>query len=330
MEATMTGFLDSILEAVEGDRFNEIVDGLQQLLEKHPELLDQRAMREIRLIQKLLEYRADLQDWDYYRGLKEVYSECEERYATNAVCGTPEVPEGNLTDPEIIWWCWLQGIDAAPPITRACLKSLEKLGREIRIIDRENLSDYVTMPGTVMDKWQQGIITNTHFSDLLRAELLTTRGGVWIDATAYCTDADRLNCILKSAPLFCPRMVMEDATSDFTSYDSWLISASSPSGILNDTKKMLYAYWEQEERLKHYFLFHVFFTLATWRHPAECARIPVYSREPAHVMQMEMLHTYTDSRWEQLCGMSCVHKLTWKYDINADLKGTILRHIMEI
>jgi hypothetical protein len=328
MDGSMTGFLDSILQAVEEDRFNEIVAGLQQLLEEHPELLDQRAMREIRLIQKLLEYRADLQDWDYFRGLKEVYRECEERYATDEVCGPAEDPEGSLPEPDVIWWCWLQGADNAPQVARACLRSLEKLGREIRVLDRDNLSEYVTMPDHIIRKWQEGIIDNTHFADLVRLELLTERGGAWIDATAYCTDAARLKSMLEDAPLFCTRVVMQDGSSDYTTYDNWLLSATVRNGILNDTKRMLYAYWEQEDRLKHYFLFHIFFTLATWRHPDECAQIPVFSTEPCHVMQMEMLHPYTELRWQQLCDMSCIHKLTWKYDTVADLTGTILGHVL--
>lgn len=34
---------------------------------------------------------------------------------------------------------------------------------------------------------EKGIITNTHFSDLLRIELLINHGGLWLDATTYLT-----------------------------------------------------------------------------------------------------------------------------------------------
>lgn len=328
MSSVMEGFLESILKAIDEDRFDDIVQGVQQLLEQHPEYMDMRAVREVGLIQKLLEYRADLQDWDYFRNLKTVYEVCEERYARDDICGTAPDPRGTLAEPETIWWCWLQGLDAAPPVAGACLRSLQGLGRTIRIVDEENLSDLVTMPDHILDKWHRGIITPTHFSDLLRLELLTTRGGAWFDATSYCSDPDRLNGILRSAPLFCHRVVMRDGSSEYTTYDSWLVSSTAPSAILHDTKQMLYAYWADEDRLMHYFLFHIFFTLATWRHPEECARIPVFSTEPCHVMQMEMLHLWSEVRWQQLVEMSCIHKLTWKYDTKQDLAGTILGYVL--
>ena len=39
----------------------------------------------------------------------------------------------------------------------------------------------------VMEKWEKGIITHTHMTDLLRLELLIKYGGMWIDATVLCT-----------------------------------------------------------------------------------------------------------------------------------------------
>ncbi len=328
MSKVIEGFLESILAAVGDDRFDDIVAGVQQLLEEHPEYMDRRAVLEVGLIQKLLEYRADLQDWDYFRSLKAVYQYCEENYAKDEICGAAPDPKRVLPDKDTIWWCWLQGEDSAPPVAKACLKSLEKLDRTIHILDKDNLSGYVTMPEYIVEKWKAGVIDNTHFSDLVRLELLTERGGAWIDATAFCTDASSVNRILDEAPVFCHRVVMQDGSSDYTTYDNWFLSAAVPSAIFTDTKRMLYKYWADEDRLMHYYLFHIFFTLATWRHPEECAQIPVYSTEPCHVMQMEMLHPYTTSRWQQLCDMSGIHKLTWKYDTNAELRGTILGHVL--
>lgn len=329
MNATIPELLDNILAAIDADQFDAVVQQLQDFLTDHADQLDLRATREIRLIQKLLEYRADLQDWDYFRGLKAVYRYCEETYATDAVCGPAPDPRKELPDKGSIWWCWLQGLDDAPPVAKACLKSLEQLEKKIHVLDRENLREYVTMPEHILRKWKDGIIDNTHFSDLVRLELLTERGGAWIDATAYCTDPAGVNRILDEAPLFCHRVVMQDGSSDYTTYDNWFLSAVVPSAILTDTKRMLYQYWADEDHLKHYYLFHIFFTLATWRHPEECAQIPVYSTEPCHVMQMEMLHPFTQPRWQQLCDMSGIHKLTWKYDTKADLRGTILQHVIE-
>jgi hypothetical protein len=38
-----------------------------------------------------------------------------------------------------------------------------------------------------LEKYQKKIIDNTHFSDLLRLELLIKYGGTWIDASVLVT-----------------------------------------------------------------------------------------------------------------------------------------------
>ena len=88
-----------------------------------------------------------------------------------------------------IWRLWLQGEDNAPEVCKACLRSLRYWHSDKKIItlDKNNISDYIDLPGYIIDKHEKGIISHTHFSDIIRAELLTQHGGTWIDATVYCT-----------------------------------------------------------------------------------------------------------------------------------------------
>ena len=55
--------------------------------------------------------------------------------------------------------------------------------REIVLITQDNLFNYVQFPDYILKKWEAGVITNTHFSDLLRLELLIKYGGTWSDET---------------------------------------------------------------------------------------------------------------------------------------------------
>lgn len=88
-----------------------------------------------------------------------------------------------------VWVCWFQGMDRAPHLVRACYRSLrENLpDKEIILITSENMSDYVTFPDYIIEKWEKGQITHTHMTDLLRLELLIQYGGTWVDATVLCT-----------------------------------------------------------------------------------------------------------------------------------------------
>lgn len=80
--------------------------------------------------------------------------------------------------PKVIWWCWLQGIDAAPEIIKACYNSLVHgewfivQGYEVRVIDDSNWREYVELPSYIEKKWEKGRIPAAMFSDLLRVEIV--------------------------------------------------------------------------------------------------------------------------------------------------------------
>ena len=89
----------------------------------------------------------------------------------------------------IIWFCWLQGFEQAPPIVKACYNSLRQNlpDRKIKVIDNENWMEFVELPDYITRKWEKGRIPAALFSDLLRLELLIKYGGTWIDSTVLCT-----------------------------------------------------------------------------------------------------------------------------------------------
>ena len=95
--------------------------------------------------------------------------------------------------PKVIWWCWLQGIESAPPIVRACYNSLvygewfKVNGYKVNVIDEENWKDYVELPDYIVKKWEKKQIPPALFTDLLRLQLLIKYGGTWIDSTVLCT-----------------------------------------------------------------------------------------------------------------------------------------------
>ena len=99
-----------------------------------------------------------------------------------------------------VWICWFQGLDNAPYIVKKCYESvnLNLKDREIILITTDNMNQYVKFPDFVLAKWKKGIISNAHMADLLRLELLTKYGGLWIDATVLCTSSNVPDYILNS------------------------------------------------------------------------------------------------------------------------------------
>ena len=58
---------------------------------------------------------------------------------------------------------------------------------ELIILTKENLSQYCSIPDHIYQKLEAGIITLTHFSDIVRVTALAVRGGLWLDATIFAT-----------------------------------------------------------------------------------------------------------------------------------------------
>ena len=70
---------------------------------------------------------------------------------TNCTNNTIEIPhQVRNEEPRTIWWCWLQGLAAAPPLVKACYNSLKQLtGYSLVVIDSTNWRKYVELPGYI-------------------------------------------------------------------------------------------------------------------------------------------------------------------------------------
>ena len=102
-----------------------------------------------------------------------------------------------------VWVLWLQGEENAPEIVKACIASTKRAfkGYEYKVLDKSNIHDYIELPDYIEEKYKKGIITHAHYSDIVRVALLSQYGGVWVDATVYCT-ADGIPSYISDAQLF--------------------------------------------------------------------------------------------------------------------------------
>lgn len=160
---------------------------------------------------------------------------------------------------DFVWTSWLQGENAAPKIVKKSINSIRKnfKNKNVVVIDKNNINDYVTLPTNIMEKWKKGIISNAHFSDILRTYLLLRYGGVWVDATV----------LLKKLPdsiaeeidhrLFFFQNLRPGQSGNAIWLSSWLISARENEPVLKRTYELLIKYWEDHKRLDDYFLFHI-------------------------------------------------------------------------
>ena len=90
-----------------------------------------------------------------------------------------------------IWVCWWSGAETAPPLVRKCISSIRfaRAGRPIYLITKDSYSKYLEIPPYIMDKVISGKMCIANFSDYLRFSLLEKYGGVWLDATIFCSSS---------------------------------------------------------------------------------------------------------------------------------------------
>ena len=228
------------------------------------------------------------------------------------------------------WTCWQQGLNKAPPLIRACIESqqLNMPGRELIVIDDNNLGNYLELPYAIVKKREEGIISAAHYSDIVRCALLCQHVGMWCDATVLCTAPDFPShaagfpmCVFKEFDLG-----RTDSAPILAS--SWFIAARSHHPILEKTLELLYTYWERENHLCHYFLFHLFFAMSARRFPEEWARVPSFNNHGPHTLMFQLGAPFCPERWKWILRTSDIHKLTRHRSFNGQ-NGSFYQHVLD-
>ena len=88
-----------------------------------------------------------------------------------------------------VWVFWWQGETQMPLLVKCCYASLKKQmsDKQVILITKNNIREYCTFPDYILKKHQEGKITLTHLSDILRFDLLSHYGGLYTDATVFWT-----------------------------------------------------------------------------------------------------------------------------------------------
>lgn len=227
------------------------------------------------------------------------------------------------------WVCWLQGIKNAPDLVKVCVESVKKNmpeGFDLVLLDEDNLRKYVKLPQYILDKFRKGIITKTHFSDIIRSEILYMYGGCWIDATVYCSG--KIPTCMVSGELFLFQWSIMDRS--VLTISSWWIYAKKGSKLFRDIRNLLYNYWVKEQKLRNYYLFHIIFAKVINSNSFYLSifnSIPYFNNSTPHILASRMALPFNQEEWNIMKLQTDVHKLTYK---NKILQGDIYNYYMAL
>lgn len=231
---------------------------------------------------------------------------------------------------KVVWLCWFQGLNNAPDIIKVCYESIVNTFKDYKVVvlTLENYSQYCKFPNYIISKLKSKKITLTHFSDILRVEVLSLYGGVWIDATVFCSSNNLPNYYLDSE-LFMFQCLKPGLSGHPTRISSWFISCYSNNPIINLTRALLINYWKKHNHLISYFLIHDFFEIAIEIYPNEWEKVVQSSNSNPHVLQYLLTKEYNDNQWNEIISKSVFHKLTYKnIDFSNIKKNTYLYKLM--
>ena len=98
----------------------------------------------------------------------------------------------------IVWMFWWDGLRAAvPPLVELCIKRMRQSGFEVRVIDKENINDYIES-SDIVGLLNNGRIKLPFLSDCIRFRLLRRYGGIWLDSTIFVTDFSLFSDVLSA------------------------------------------------------------------------------------------------------------------------------------
>lgn len=183
--------------------------------------------------------------------LKAMCSEIIEKYQDQK----PLSGKGKCSD--YIWLCWWQGEASMGPLVRECYARIKRFNpdKQVILITEENMEQYVSFPSYILEKYHKGIISKTHMSDLLRAELLARHGGVWMDATIYTFGPIPERCYKKTLYTGRCKYNKKDYNVSRNRWTSYFWVSPWPEHaffcFLSDFWR---AYWKDHESLIEYFL----------------------------------------------------------------------------
>jgi hypothetical protein len=186
------------------------------------------------------------------------------------------------------------------------------------------MHEYVQFPSHIMEKWEKGIISNTHLSDLLRMELLIRYGGTWMDATVYLTGP--VPEYMYQRELF---LYNHSNPNDITELlNNWFIIAGKDNVFLKTVRDLLYEFWRRENKVREYFVWHLFVTMVLEKYPHIQQNLFYMLDYIPEMLADIIFQPYDETWWQEVTRLTPIHKLSNRFSAAEDISGTYYEFIM--
>ena len=241
------------------------------------------------------------------------YLEAKYRYVFADVEGASA---GVFVENAPIWLFWWQGEESMPELVSNCKKSIiHNCGTHpVILVTKDNYKQYVNLPRYILEKISDQTISLTHFSDILRVNLIAEHGGYWLDATIFCTS------LIKEEIFRAPIYTGRNPGKDFYNISQWrwtgyAISGWKGNALFCYVRDLFNEYWKHEQFLVDYYLIDYMICLTynyVWPVKKMIDNIEKNNINQT-LLQNELNELYTYEKFDSILNNETwLYKLTWK------------------
>lgn len=255
---------------------------------------------------------------------------------------------------QIVWQFWENPKTANTTGTKLvsqCLTSIDQFiwdGYERKLLDLEISKQYILFPPFVYSKLQASLpgFGLTAFSDILRLALLSSYGGIWLDATmlalrplkdTYLLNRDSTGFSFKrsGSENFKTRKKWRHYNPGYFSWSyfsrvKWLnsfIVSGRDRDTLNKTLQILLSIWKEESRYPHYFTTQIIHEHLIKKQGFK--DFEYLSDVPVHYLQKYAYHKYDENIFQSIKESSPLQKMSWKMPfLNKSGGDRFLNHLL--
>ena len=224
----------------------------------------------------------------------------------------------NISREDTIWVFWWQGYSDIPENVRVCINSIKSNSKKhcVVLVDKYNIHRYLDLPELYYEKLKTGKFNLTHFSDIVRVNLLNKYGGIWFDASIILT-----NSIDEDVYSYKFYTVKHGLYSDYhVSKGLWAcfaIFSGKSNPLFSLLSELFNSYWRDHDFLVCYLLIDAFIAIAYEKLPWVKNMI---DSVPYNNQNIFTLNEYGNGQSNLISkvGNNYIHKIQFKKKFNFD------------
>lgn len=267
---------------------------------------------------------------NYFKDLVEEYKDIEGNQSDEKKYGFDKTP---------IWCCWWQGEESMPELVHMCHTRLKQVipkdKAQLHLITLDNYQSYVTIPEHIIKKFNDGIITMTTMSDILRFHLLYKYGGYWLDSTVFFTGdipkeyfTEDFFCQRMADPIKCQREACKGNWCGFS------MAGKKGSIVFRYMMDAFSKWWKDYNTIIDYVLIDYILWTGFRKIPAIHEIIDKVPNNNEDIFEMYQVlnRPYTEELYKKLTKRNVMHKLTYKMDLKKQTKDgklTLYGYLLE-